>query len=132
MAKQLVTDGPTRKTQSFGAVTQTGAILGTPGYMSPEQSGREPRDDRRGDGYLQFGGGFVCDAHRAAAVSGRLARGYRADDSGAGSDRRRRLLDPKVDRDLEMIALKCLQKPAELRYASADELADDLEAYLGR
>ena len=41
-----------------------------------------------------------------------------------------RVINPKVDRDLEMIALRCLQKPADLRYASADALADDLEAYL--
>ena len=40
------------------------------------------------------------------------------------------LLNPQVDRDLEMIALKCLQKPIELRYATAEELAVDLEAYL--
>ena len=41
-----------------------------------------------------------------------------------------RLLNPKVDPDLEMIALKCLQKPADLRYAGAAELAADLNAYL--
>ena len=41
-----------------------------------------------------------------------------------------RLLDPAIDRDLEMVVLKCLQKPPELRYRGADELADELEAYL--
>jgi serine/threonine-protein kinase len=41
-----------------------------------------------------------------------------------------RLINRKLDRDLEMIVLKCLQKPPDLRYASAAALADDLAAYL--
>ena len=41
-----------------------------------------------------------------------------------------RSLKTGVDPVLEMIALKCLQKPPELRYRSADDLADDLEAWL--
>ncbi len=41
-----------------------------------------------------------------------------------------RVLNPRADADLEMIALKCLQKPADLRYASTAALADDLAAYL--
>jgi serine/threonine-protein kinase len=41
-----------------------------------------------------------------------------------------RMLNAKADRDLEMIALRCLQKPPELRYPTAGELADDLESYL--
>jgi len=41
-----------------------------------------------------------------------------------------RLFNAKADRELELVALKCLQKPPELRYASAQALADDLRRYL--
>src|SRR4029077_20743970 len=41
-----------------------------------------------------------------------------------------RLLNPRADRDLEMIALHCLQKPPTLRYSTAKALGDDLLAYL--
>src|SRR5262249_19007681 len=41
-----------------------------------------------------------------------------------------RRLAPRLSRDLETIALKCLEKRPERRYASAEELADDVRAYL--
>jgi serine/threonine-protein kinase len=41
-----------------------------------------------------------------------------------------RLINPRADRELELIALRCLQKPPELRYESAEALANDLDAYL--
>jgi serine/threonine-protein kinase len=41
-----------------------------------------------------------------------------------------RVLEPKIDRDLEMVVIRCLQKPPDLRYSTAGELAADLEAFL--
>ena len=41
-----------------------------------------------------------------------------------------RLLNRRADPDLEMIALKCLQKPSDLRYTTDDDMAADLHAYL--
>lgn len=110
-------------------LTQSGAILGTPGYMAPEQAA-----GKRGDVST------LTDVYSLGAVLYALLTGRPPFQASSPVDTillvleqdpvPPRVLNPKADSDLEMIALKCLQKPADLRYASADALADDLEAYL--
>ena len=130
LAKRLVPDAPDdARTQPFGPLTQTGAILGTPGYMSPEQAAGSR-------GTI----GVSTDIYSLGAILYAMLTGRPPFQAASPVDTvlmvleqdpiSPQLLNPRVDRDLEMIALKCLQKPTELRYATADELADDLEAYL--
>ncbi len=130
LAKRLLlepADDP--RTQPHQPHTQTGAILGTPGYMSPEQAA-----GRRGVI------GSSTDVYSLGAILYAMLTGRPPFQAASPVDTvllvleqdpiSPQVLNPRVDRDLEMIALKCLQKPTELRYATADELAADLEAYL--
>jgi serine/threonine-protein kinase len=110
-------------------VTHTGAILGTPCYMSPEQAAGS-----RGDV------GPTSDVWSLGAILYQTLTGRPPFQASNPMDTLLavlendpplpRSLDPKVDRDLEMIALKSLQKPQDLRYASAAALAADLRAFL--
>jgi serine/threonine-protein kinase len=111
------------------AATLAGAILGTPGYMSPEQAAGSR-------GAL----GPATDIYSLGAILYAMLTGRAPFQSASPVDTvlmvleqdpvPPRLLNRQADRDLEMIALKCLQKAPELRYGTAAELADDLEAYL--
>ncbi len=111
------------------SLTQTGAILGTPGYMAPEQAAGNrgevsPASDIYALGAILYAMVTGRPPFQAESPVDTVLMVLEQDPLPP------RILNPKVDSDLEMITLKCLQKPADLRYQSADALADDLEAYL--
>jgi eukaryotic-like serine/threonine-protein kinase len=108
--------------------TQTGAIVGTPGYMAPEQAASRKDLTPATDVYALGAILYECLTGRPPfqATDAFHALMMVVEQEPVSP----RLLVSGLDRDLEMICLKCLQKPPELRYASAAELAADLEAYL--
>jgi serine/threonine protein kinase len=110
-------------------LTATNAILGTLSYMPPEQTdGRRHQPDRTGDVYSLGAILYELLTGRPPFLASNpidLLLQIREHDPVAP-----RRLNPNIDRELELICLKCLQKPPELRYATAKQLADDLNAFL--
>ncbi|MEQ8788640.1 MAG: serine/threonine-protein kinase [Pirellulaceae bacterium] len=126
----LVTDfGLSKRVDGASQLTMTGGIIGTPSYMPPEQAGG------RGD---QIG---VCsDVYSLGAVLYQLLTGsppFRSANVAQTIQQvlhdepiSPRTLNPNLPRDLETICLKCLQKEPARRYATAQQLADELRRYL--
>lgn len=121
--------GLAKRLEAEESVTHTGAILGTPCYMSPEQAAGSrgdvgPTSDVWSLGAILYQMLTSRPPFQASSPMDTLLAVLEADPPVPRS------IDRQVDRDLEMIALKSLQKPQELRYGSAAELASDLRAFL--
>ena len=110
-------------------LTESGALLGTPAYMSPEQARGDVRAvDRRSDVYGLGATLYELLANRPPFASESLATALDLVIHHDPTPPRR--LVPALPVDLETITLKCLSKDPARRYASARALADDLTRYL--
>ncbi|MFN7957655.1 MAG: protein kinase [Holophagaceae bacterium] len=110
-------------------VTETGSVLGTPAYMSPEQArGELGLLDRRTDVY-----GLGATLYHAATGRHPIPGSNALEILSAISSTEvepMRTRSPHIPVDLEAIVLKCLEKDRARRYDSAKALADDLDRFL--
>jgi serine/threonine protein kinase len=125
-----VTDfGLARRVEANDQLTESGTIMGTPGYMAPEQAaGRRGAITVAADVYGLGAVLYALLTGRAPFV-GETAVDTLRQVSEREPDAPSRL-DDRVPRDLETICLKCLEKDPKRRYPNASAVADDLRHWL--
>src|SRR5438132_3328513 len=121
--------GLARLVEAESTITGTLEAMGTPSYMAPEQATGETTKLSK-----------ATDVYGLGAVFYQLLTGHPPFAGGTTYEtikllletdpRQPRLLNPKIDRDLSTICLKCLEKDPQRRYSSALALAEDLEHWL--
>ena len=108
-------------------LTVSGTALGTPSYMSPEQAAGHRLS-------------VVSDVYSLGAILYEMLTGKPPFQAGTLLEtlrlvaeqeaKRPSLVNPRIDRDLDTICMKCLEKNPETRFPTAEALADDLERWL--
>ena len=126
----MVSDfGLAKMVGSGASLTGTGQVIGTPGFMPPEQAGGRSRDITPITDVYSLGATLYCGLtgrppFQAANAIETILQVREQDPLPL------RLIDPSIPRDLEAICLKCLRKMPAQRYGSMSELKSDLEAFL--
>jgi len=126
--KPYVLDFGLAQVNDGSGLTVTGDIMGTPGYMAPEQAAGDPNLDRRTDVY-GLGATLYHLLCGVAPFTGTSPTGVLLNII-AQEPQKLRSHDPGLPRDVETIVLKCLEKERDRRYQTAQDLADDLGRFL--
>jgi serine/threonine protein kinase len=124
----FITDfGIARQKKQGSTVTQTGIVVGTPGYMSPEQAQGLPLDDSTDIYSLGATMYYVC-THSAPFLGDEAINIVLKVVNEEPMAVRR--INPDVDRRLATIIEKAMEKDPARRYGSARELEEDLRRFL--
>ena len=124
---QITDFGLAKRTDNPGQLTMAGQVLGTPGYMAPEQAAGDTEQS-----------GPAVDVYALGALLYHLVTGHPPFRTAIEAlvcvleqdPVPPRAMNRRVPRDLNVICMKCLSKNPADRYASAQDLADDLRRYL--